>query len=59
MLAYPAVTLFCIVITGNHFWMDGVGGIIVFGFGAILGWSAHRWNQERLDRRWLALNADL
>lgn len=59
MLAYPAVTLFCIVITGNHYWTDGVGGIIVFGFGAVFGWSAHRWNQERLNRRWLALSADL
>jgi hypothetical protein len=54
MLAYPAVTLFCIVVTGNHFWMDGVGGIIAFGVGSLIGWTAHRWNQERLDRRWIA-----
>jgi hypothetical protein len=58
VLAYPAVTLFCIVVTGNHFWMDGVGGIIVFSVGSLLGWSAHRWNQERLDRRWMAANLE-
>lgn len=56
MLTYPAATLFCIVVTGNHFWMDGVGGIIVFLFGAIFGWRAHRWNQERLDRRWTSFS---
>jgi hypothetical protein len=58
VLAYPAITLFCIVVTGNHFWMDGVGGIIVFAVGSLLGWSAHRWNQERLDRRWVAANLE-
>ncbi len=56
MLTYPAVTLLCIVVTGNHFWMDGVGGVLVFGAGSLLGWSAHRWNQERLDKRWAAEN---
>ena len=52
-LAYPAVTLFCIVVTGNHFWIDGVGGILVFLIGSLIGWGAYRWNQDRLDRRWL------
>jgi hypothetical protein len=51
VLLYPAATLFCIVVTGNHFWLDGVGGLIVFGVGALIGWGLHRWNQERLDRR--------
>jgi len=50
-LLYPALTLFCIVVTGNHFWLDGVGGIVVFGTGALIGWGLHRWNQDRLDRR--------
>jgi hypothetical protein len=54
VLLYPAVTLFCIVVTANHYWLDGVGGMIAFGIGALLGWGTHRWNQERLDRRFLA-----
>jgi hypothetical protein len=53
VLLYPLATLFCIVVTANHFWLDGVGGLAVFGVGALLGWGLHRWNQERLDRRHL------
>ncbi len=51
VLVYPAATLFGIVVTANHYWIDGVGGIIVFGIGALIGWGVHRWNQERLDRQ--------
>lgn len=54
MLLYPLVTLFCIVVTANHFWLDGVGGLIVFGLGALIGWGVHRWNQNRLDRKFVA-----
>jgi len=50
-LLYPAATLFCIVVTGNHFWIDGIGGLLAFGVGALIGWQMHRWNQRRLDRR--------
>jgi PAP2 superfamily len=56
-LLYPALTLFCIVVTANHFWLDGVGGLVVFGVGALIGWGLHRWNQDRLDRRWAAAHA--
>ncbi len=56
-LLYPAATLFCIVVTGNHFWIDGVGGIVVFAVGALIGWGLHRWNQDRLDRRWQAAHS--
>ena len=30
LLLYPAVTTFCIIVTGNHFWLDGVGGILAY-----------------------------
>ena len=49
VVLYPLATLFCIVITGNHFWLDGVGGLIAFGIGSLAGWGMHRWNQGRLD----------
>jgi len=52
VLLYPATTLFCIVVTGNHFWLDGVGGLLAFGVGALLGGGLHRWNQARLDARY-------
>ena len=51
VLAYPLATLFCIVVTANHYWLDGVGGLVVFAVGAVIGWGMHRWNQQRLDRR--------
>ncbi|MEM8621800.1 MAG: phosphatase PAP2 family protein, partial [Actinomycetota bacterium] len=51
LLLYPAATLFCIVVTANHFWIDGVGGLLAFGLGALIGWGMHRWNTDRLDRR--------
>ncbi len=51
VLLYPATTLFAIVVTANHYWLDGIGGLAVFGIGALIGWGLHRWNQERLDRR--------
>ena len=60
VLGYPLLTLFCIIVTANHFWLDGVGGLLVFGVGAIIGWGFHRWNQDRLDRgfdRKLALDS--
>jgi len=49
VLIYPSATLFAIVVTANHFWIDGIGGLAVFGIGALIGWSMHRWNQDRLD----------
>ena len=50
-LLYPAATLFCIVVTGNHFWIDGIGGQLALAVGAWLGWALHRWNTRRLDRQ--------
>ena len=41
--AYPFLTLFAIVVTANHYWIDGLGGIAVVA----LGWAAstawERW----------------
>jgi hypothetical protein len=48
LLIYPAITLFCIVVTGNHFWLDGIGGLIVFGVGFAIGTSLHYRNHRRL-----------
>ncbi len=58
VLLYPAITLFAIVVTANHFWLDGIGGLAVFGLGALIGWSIHRWNQDRLDGKAMRAAAD-
>lgn len=51
MLLYPAATLFCIVVTGNHFWIDGIGGQLALAAGIWGGWALHRWNTRRLDHQ--------
>jgi len=33
IFAYPLVTLFVIIVTGNHYWLDAVGGAVVVGVG--------------------------
>ena len=30
---YPLATLFSIIVTANHYWIDGVGGLVVFSVG--------------------------
>ena len=29
VILYPLATLFCIIVTANHFWLDGVGGLVI------------------------------
>lgn len=38
MLAYPWLTLFAIVVTANHYWIDAAGGGVVF----LAGWAIGR-----------------
>ena len=51
VLLYPALTLFCIIVTGNHYWLDGLGGLATLGVAFFLGHQIHRLNQNRLDRK--------
>ena len=37
MTAYPLLTLFAIVVTANHFWLDAAGGAVLLAVGYILG----------------------
>ena len=34
--AYPVLTLFTIIVTANHYWIDAVGGLAALGAGAAL-----------------------
>jgi len=49
LFLYPMLTLFCIIVTANHFWIDGLGGLAVFGVGYVIGTKIHNWNHRRLD----------
>jgi len=33
---YPLLTLFSIVVTANHYWIDAVGGLVSVGLGMLL-----------------------
>jgi len=48
LLIYPAVTLLCIIVTGNHFWMDGAGGMLAFAVAYFIGTELHYFNHRRL-----------
>lgn len=46
-VAYPVATLFAIIVTGNHFWLDAAGGVAVL----IVGWwLGNRLTNTRLRR---------
>ncbi len=37
VVAYPVATVFCILVTGNHYWLDAVGGLVALGAGWLIG----------------------
>ena len=40
---YPLLTLFAIVVTGNHYILDAAGGVVILGVGLVAGqWWAER-----------------
>jgi PAP2 superfamily len=36
LLSYPVATLFAVVVTANHYWIDAVGGAVILGIGYYL-----------------------
>jgi PAP2 superfamily len=45
--AYPVVTLFCIVVTANHYILDAAGGAVVLGAGLVLALALTRTVEAR------------
>jgi hypothetical protein len=43
VVIHPLLTLFAIVVTGNHYWIDAVGGAITLGAGFLLGRAIEPW----------------
>jgi hypothetical protein len=33
---YPFITLFAIIVTANHYWIDAIGGLAALGFGLLM-----------------------
>ncbi|MBO0732657.1 MAG: phosphatase PAP2 family protein, partial [Acidimicrobiaceae bacterium] len=57
LFLYPCATVFCIVITANHYFSDALGGIVVlaagYGGSQLLTRYTERWSQ-RWREWWLA-----
>lgn len=49
VLAYPLATVFAIIVTANHFWLDAVGGGVALAVGYLLGTLWDRWTGARRD----------
>jgi hypothetical protein len=47
LLLYPVATLFAIVVTANHFWLDALGGAAVLTVGYALASLAASWARSR------------
>ena len=50
-IAYPIITLLCIVITANHFILDAAGGLFILGLGVVIATPLTRWAIARFARR--------
>jgi hypothetical protein len=48
---HPVATVFCIVVTGNHFWLDAVGGAAILGAGFLAGRALAGWWDRRAELR--------
>ncbi len=44
---YPAITLFCILVTANHYWLDAFFGAVALGGGCLISLAS-----GRLGERW-------
>jgi len=49
VIAHPLATVFCILVTANHFWLDAVGGLVILGGGYLAGRGLARWWDRRAD----------
>lgn len=43
--SYPVLTLFAIVVTANHYWIDGLGGVAVVAVGWWISMAYERWRK--------------
>ncbi|OWY62752.1 hypothetical protein B7486_56745 [cyanobacterium TDX16] len=48
---YPWLTLFAIIVTGNHYWIDAVGGALILTVGYLLARPFTRWIREHQEAR--------
>jgi hypothetical protein len=44
---YPLFTLWAIVVTANHYWLDALGGAVILAVGYVFGSHLARFNERR------------
>ncbi len=49
-LLHPITQWASTVVTGNHFFLDGVGGLVAAAFGLAAAYAMQRWGYPRLQR---------
>jgi hypothetical protein len=47
IILHPLATLFCILVTANHYWIDGLGGLVTLAFGFVLARALTQFWQRR------------
>ena len=50
VLAHPVFTLAAIVLTANHYWLDAVVALFLFGIALLVDLGVERWRARRVDR---------
>jgi membrane-associated phospholipid phosphatase len=50
LVAYPVAQLFCTVVTGNHYFLDAVGGWAALGIAWLLAGIPAWWRRRRSER---------
>jgi hypothetical protein len=53
LVLYPISTLFCIIVTANHYWIDGVGGAVTLLFGYLIGKRLAQFGTARRAQKML------
>jgi hypothetical protein len=51
LMIYPWMTLFAIVVTANHYWLDAIGGLVTLFVGYLVGATLTRLGDRIGDRR--------
>jgi hypothetical protein len=47
IVLHPLATVFCIIVTANHYWLDAAGGLVILGAGFLCGRALARWWETR------------
>jgi len=48
-VAYPVVTLFCIVVTANHYFLDAIAGVVTLGVGVAIAFGVRSLAEATRD----------